>query len=450
MNELPRLGVAGVVVGLCVLGAAMLGAGGCSFGSSSPSSGAPDAHFGTDGPGFEASAPDGGGGTGDTGTGTEAGGHEGGAEGGGGDGGGSGCSGGGGPGTWTCIGDMGTARTAPGVAALPGGKALVAGGWNATDKVLLSAEVYDPVNQTFTPTGSMTSAHLWGGWGLTWPVVGGKVLAAGGLDGSGALVGASELYHPAAGTFTATGSLVTPVISMFPVVLNDGSALFVGGWNSTTGAPPTPGWQFFGDGTSEVQRFSSTGATWADTGALAEHRLVGCNVVLPNGHVLAVGGGTGPSSEEQNIEDYDPTAGTWTSVGTLTIPGCTVAFRLPGGTGNGKVLLLADGSSASADILDTSTYTTTPTTGFPAGWGAGYAQLPSGDVVAFGGTLNSAGTAKTMVFHASGTSWTATADMGEVRTGSYAATVLTTGEILVVGGSDASGAVLKTAELYHP
>ena len=44
----------------------------------------------------------------------------------------------------------------------------------------------------------------------------------------------------------------------------------------------------------------------------------------------------------------------------------------------------------------------------------------------------------------------AAAVMGEARTGSFTATVLTTGEVLVVGGSDASGAVLKTAELYHP
>jgi hypothetical protein len=341
---------------------------------------------------------------------------------------------------------MGTVRIAPGIAPLPGGKALVAGGWNATDKVLTSAEVYDPVNQGFTATGSMKSAHLWGGWGLTWPVLGGKVLAAGGLDATGALVGEAELYDPAAGTFTATGSLVTPVLSMFPVVLGDGSALFIGGWSSTTGAPPTPGWQYVGDGTGEVQRFTPTAGTWADTGALAEHRLNGCDVVLPNGHVLAIGGANGPSSTEANVEDYDPTAGTWKTVGTLSNPAvCVQAFVLP----SGKVLMTGDGTAANADVLDPTTLSTTPTTGFAAGWAPYYAQLPNGDVLAMGGTSSGAVTAKAMVFHAASATWQAVGDMGEPRN-AFVATALSTGQVLVAGGADATGAAMKTAEIYHP
>ncbi|HEY8088828.1 MAG TPA: kelch repeat-containing protein, partial [Polyangiaceae bacterium] len=350
---------------------------GCFGSSSSPSH---DAGAGFDAATNDASFGDAGGGS-DGGGGTESG-SEAGHEASTGDGGG--CPGGGGPGTWMCVGSMATPRVAPGIAALPGGKALVAGGWNATSKVLTSAELFDATTNTFSPTGSMTSEHLWGLWGTTWPTLGnGKVLAAGGLDSTGALVGVAELYDPAAGTFAATASLHTPVISMFPALLGDGSVLLVGGWNSTTGAPPTPGWMFFGSGTSEVQHYDPTAGTWADTGALAENRLTGCAVTLQSGHVLLLGGGTGQSTNEQNIESYDPTAGKWTSVGTLSTPSCVQAFLLP----TGQILMLGDGSAAGSDLIDPTTFAVTPTTGFPSGWATPvYAQLSNGDVIGMGGT----------------------------------------------------------------
>ena len=340
MKEWTRVSVVGVVLASCGLGLAFIAGTGCSFGSSTPAS-EPDAHFGVEAGGFDGASADGQGGGGDGGAATDGGGGEGGSEAAAGDG---GCSAGGGSGTWTCVGSMATARTAAGIAVLPGGKALVAGGWNATSGVLTSAEVFDSVNETFTPTTAMSYPHLWGAWGAGWPALpGGKVLVAGGLDATGALETQAEIDHPAAGSFATTGPLLTGVISMFPVVLADSSVLFLGGWNSTTGAPPTPGWMYVGSGTSEVQRYVPSTGAFADTGPLAENRLVGCNVVLSTGHVLAIGGSSGQSGNESNIEDYDPAAGTWTTVGTLSSPAtCTFAFVVS----STKVLLLNNDAAA--------------------------------------------------------------------------------------------------------
>ncbi len=87
---------------------------------------------------------------------------------------------------------------------LPNGKVLVAGGL-ATAAYLASAELYDPANGSWTTTGSLATARDYHTATL---LPNGKVLVAGGYNGSSYLASA-ELYDPASGTWTATGSLAT-------------------------------------------------------------------------------------------------------------------------------------------------------------------------------------------------------------------------------------------------
>ena len=105
---------------------------------------------------------------------------------------------------WSPTGDMTTPRVYHRAARLPDGKVLVAGGIS-TDFVgsaLSSAEIYDPTTGSWTKTGSMATARK--EFSLTL-LPNGKVLAAGGSDGSSALCSA-ELYDPATGAWTPTGA----------------------------------------------------------------------------------------------------------------------------------------------------------------------------------------------------------------------------------------------------
>jgi|HubBroStandDraft_6_1064221.scaffolds.fasta_scaffold35523_3 hypothetical protein len=352
------------------------------------------------------------------------------------------CAGDGGPGTFTCTGSLATARIAPGAAVLSSGAVLVAGGWNATDQTVTSAEVYDPATGTFAPTGSMTDAHLWAGWTAPWPVLpSGKVLTGGGLAASGALLASAELYDPATGAFSSTGSLGTAVIAFGLVTLPEGSVLFIGGYSAVTGAAPTPGWQYTA-GTELVQSYAPTAALFSSVAPLAEQRLFGCNVVLA-GTVLAIGGWVGPpATAESNIEQYDPATTEWTTVGTLD-DGVTCgdgAFVLP----DGQILL--DGNN----ILDPTTWTTTPTTNTFTTTSAMFAQLATGDVLAVGGQ-DSTGTAiaQAQIYQAATGEWVTVGSLHETRSGGRAL-LLPSGDVLVVGGGNASGAALASAELYHP
>jgi len=368
------------------------------------------------------------------------------------------CTGDGGPQTFTCTGSMSVARDVPSGAALPDGKVLVAGGWNGVNGILTSAEIYDPQTGSFTPTGAMGGGHLWGGWGAELPLLAnGKVLVAGGLDTTGQLSPAAELYDPTAGTFSPTGPMQLGAISMSPVVLGDGSVLFIGGWDSVT--PELPGWSYTGMGTATVERYYPSAGVFQSTGSLAEDRLFGCNVRLTNGDVLAIAGAQGPSEStvEHNVERYDPTAGLWSSVAIFTgAPFCAGAFVLP----NRKVLLMGTGGLIGPtlpapgvllfDPDPDAGYAIGPTSNALAGFSPSFVQLGNGDVLAFGGTLNGAPTATAQVYDVEANAWKTVGNLNQPRQGAAGAFLLASGSVLVAGGTDENGVPLATAEIYRP
>ncbi|MFB7450726.1 Kelch repeat-containing protein [Streptomyces sp. NPDC056194] len=140
-----------------------------------------------------------------------------------------------GSGTWRATTEMAEARNGHSATVLDDGRVLVAGGQrprSAHDMVTLAtAEIFDPVHETWTPTGAMTVAR----WGhVAVPLPGGRVLAVGGMVGTtryGASpsLGLCEVYEPGSGTWQPTGSLRAARALHTAVPLPDGSVLAVGG-----------------------------------------------------------------------------------------------------------------------------------------------------------------------------------------------------------------------------
>ena len=120
-------------------------------------------------------------------------------------------------GTFTATGSMITPRSLYTATLLPGGKVLFAGGQGADNRILASAELYDPSTGVFTPTGYMTVARF--GHSATL-LPDGRVLIAGGSSGFSA-----ELYDPSSGTFTATGDMVNAGVNGTAILLANGKVL---------------------------------------------------------------------------------------------------------------------------------------------------------------------------------------------------------------------------------
>ena len=127
---------------------------------------------------------------------------------------------------------------------LPSGKVLVAGGNNSSGP-LASAELYDPASGTWTATGSLAAARDQHTATL---LPDGQVLVAGGTDNSDALASA-ELYDPVSGTWTLTGSLTSGRLAHTATLLPNGKVLVARRVQYTSGAlasaelyigPPTP------------------------------------------------------------------------------------------------------------------------------------------------------------------------------------------------------------------
>jgi uncharacterized protein (TIGR03437 family) len=110
---------------------------------------------------------------------------------------------------------------------LGNGQVLIGGGFPN-----ISAELFDPSDESFTLTGTMTVPR---GAATATLLPSGKVLVAGGFTGAGPTVtSTAELYDPASGMFTATGSMNARREEHSATALFDGRVLVTGGYGGST------------------------------------------------------------------------------------------------------------------------------------------------------------------------------------------------------------------------
>ena len=121
------------------------------------------------------------------------------------------------PGTWTATAPLNIARVAHTATLLPNGKVLAAGGFNGSSW-LTSAQVYDPATAAWTATAPLNTARRYHTATL---LPDGKVLVAGGDTSSGYLTSA-EVYNPSTAAWTATAPLNTARDRHTATLLPDG------------------------------------------------------------------------------------------------------------------------------------------------------------------------------------------------------------------------------------
>lgn len=328
------------------------------------------------------------------------------------------------------------------------GKVLIAGGVNNTG-ALNTAELYDPATGTVSPTGNLTASN-----GRVWHasvlLPNGQVLVVGGSDNAGNPLQTAELYDPASGAFSATGSMAQARDRVTAVLLANGKVLVSGGVNSSGHL-------------NSAEIYDPASGLFTPTGNLNQARGRHTMTLLPNGTVLVAGGRTFsglPITVLASAEIFDPTAnsgvGAFTSIGNMNSPRDELrATPLPNGTvllTGGFVSYQTNLSASSAEIFDpaTNAFTLTGSMSVPRTHQT-TSLLADGSVLVAGGVPDTGAT----------TPASPTADIFNPSTGTFAATglmttqreyaravVLSNGNLLISGGDDGINTAANE-EIYY-
>ena len=340
---------------------------------------------------------------------------------------------------WILTGNMVAARSRHTATLLRDGRVLVEGG-DAPRRVGLSltpavsAELYDPVTRTWTATGNLIMAR--GGQTAT-QLPDGKVLVAGGsaplID---ELLTSAELYDPDSGTWTATGNMVTGRKYHTATLLPDGRVLVAGGFGNGPNL----------DVLAAAELYDPRTGTWTATGSMVTPRVYHKAALLADGRVLLISGiNSGPEGGPTVADLYDPAGGTWTTTRKMISPAQgDSATLLP----DGKVLVVGGSSGTSAQLFDPRTGSWTRTGSMVTPRRYHTATLRSdGTVLVTGGEFETTPTCTSAELYDPGNgSWTTVPNMLALRS-NYTATLLADGNVLVAGGYDGTDG-LASAELY--
>ena len=349
-------------------------------------------------------------------------------------------------GTFTNTGSMNVTREADVQVTLLNGKVLVAGGTDGTN-VLASAEIYDPFKGVWTLTGSLATAReAFAGVVLK----SGKVLVVGGLNAASTLASA-ELFDPSTGKWSPAGALATARHGHTATLLESDKVLVAGGCNASPCSFLT-----------DSELYDPVTNNWTETGSLLTARESHTATLLGSGEVLVVGGTDGIALN--SCELYNPATGKWASANSMSTARFAHAATL---LKSGKVLVTGGTTNrfpiSSAELYDPTFNTWALTASMLTGrYGHTSTLLGDATVLVAGGEGQSIScgkactsyipTVKAEIYNEAAGKFTATASLTRAQA-YHTTTVLGTGKALADGGIGYTATccvVLSTAELYTP
>lgn len=189
--------------------------------------------------------------------------------------------------TWSVTGSLNATRGEHGAVLLHSGQVMVVGGVTGGNLATPTSEIYTPSTGKWTLAASTNAVHR---YGATTVLGDGKVLLSGGVTGIGFpfkhALNSAELYDPVHNTWTSTGNMATARYQHSSTLLPDGTALIAGGAIAQVGCTtncifaPTP--------TAEI--FDESMGTFSSTSSLNRAVYDHSATTLSNGNVLVNGG----------------------------------------------------------------------------------------------------------------------------------------------------------------
>lgn len=355
-------------------------------------------------------------------------------------------------GEWRSAAPMSTARNLHTATLLRDGRVLVAGGRTSVaggaQETTAQAEVYDAVEDTWTPAGTMTSPR---DHHAATRLRDGRVLVSGGYDTFGvpplSSVNASytntvELWDPDTGSWTEAGRMAHARTFHSSTLLADGRVLVAGGDT--------------GSANLAAELFDPQTGRWSSVAPMRTARGLHAAVLLRDGRVLIAGGYGLDGAPLKSAEVFDPATGKWSRAADLPSPhGHPLSARL----GGGRVLIAGGMAQAGEPTAAAAIYRPrldkwrrVPPMGAAREAGAA-AVLPGGDVLVASGRVAAAtpvvpdGSPTAEVFDLDTMRWHPVGKLEIARTNATA-TRLTDGRVLVVGGWNQDHMPEASAEIF--
>ncbi|MCP3063553.1 galactose oxidase [Myxococcus sp. K38C18041901] len=352
---------------------------------------------------------------------------------------------------WDRAGTPNTARTGHTATLLADGRVLVVGGFSNSSGTgaLTSVEIYDPNNGgSWTPLPPLQVSR---GDHTATLISGGKVLVVGGRSGA-TPTKSVELYDPDSGPSPRPDLPIPARASHGAVLLPDGDEVLVMGGGANAGT-----------GFSDSARYRVFGGTWSTgSGSMRTERNV-LSVTMVLNRVFAVGG-YNLNRTESSYDVYTPGTG-WSPVGgpllerrhahAAAVIGqgeLTAQLLVTGGKrgdGSGSVI-----ASAAAEVIPTEEGSGNVSIPMEVMFDARFAHtattLTSGDVLVVGGSEADYDSLSSVeLFDSNLLAWVLRPALTTARAG-HTATLLDDGSVLVIGGHGSNGAALRSAERYWP
>jgi endoglucanase len=288
---------------------------------------------------------------------------------------------------------------------------------------------------SWSPVASMTTPRY---GAVAAALSDGRVLVAGGIDGSGNATASAEIYDPSTNIWTPTAAMGSARAFAAAAPLSDDQVLVAGG--DVDGSP-----------SASAEIYDGTSGTWSPAAPMEYARAQGTATMMPDGTVWVTGG-----AEDTPTETYDPASNLWAPSSWL--PSLAGAVALP----IDDEVLMAGGYELGDSSLWPYWGLQSPTDDDLSGSGmsappylASAATMDGGAALMAGGSESEsdpAGTTSAEMYEpdlpfSSGT-WSTVASMSTARYGAVAAS-LPNDQVLVAGGEGDSGP-LATAEEFSP
>jgi N-acetylneuraminic acid mutarotase len=226
--------------------------------------------------------------------------------------------------------NMGTSRVFHSANLLADGRVMVTGGFDADYNMVLSAEIYNPADRSWSAVHSMIDTRF----GNTATLLNNdKVLAAGGsFNGNSA-----EVYQLAGDNWTPTGAMIRSRYQHSATALSNGMALIAGGTELVNNID-----------ISSAELYDPQTNSWSATGSMITARQSHSAILLPDATVLVAGGSVN-NTPMPFAELYNPAVGSWKVAGYLAAPRSNFTATI---LANGNVLVV--GGSDGGSVLATS------------------------------------------------------------------------------------------------